>query len=277
MVSDETGISIRFIQIPVTLAALEFARKMDTFDNVDQACDELSARYREISNIQNQDYHRSQQKKIILTICMTGQGGAQQIKNYLEANLSLDDIEIIPLSFSNRRNLLKETDSIMKDHEILCVIGTFDPGLYNIPFISIARIFETPVEKLGMLLSLDEEVKSMGVNYQVVYDYIAEQLPNVNISKLKRTLPQLMKQIRQRTGGLSEGQEMGLFMHISCAISRLLNGESIPSSNDTSKIIESNKRMYNDLCDAFLPLEKEFGIKFTEDEIASVIRIIKQE
>ena len=86
-----------------------------------------------------------------------------------------------------------------------------------------------------------------------------------------------MKQIRQRTGGLSEGQEMGLFMHISCAISRLLNGESIPSSNDTSKIIESNKRMYNDLCDAFLPLEKEFGIKFTEDEIASVIRIIKQE
>ena len=277
IVSDETGISIRFIQIPVTLAAMEFARKIDTFNNVDQAYDDLSERYREISNIQNENYHRSHKEKIILTICTTGQGGAQQIKNYLESNLSLDDIEIIPLSFSNRRKLLKEVDSIMKDHEILCVIGTFNPELYNIPFISIARIFETPVEKLGMLLSLDKEIKSTGINYQIVYGYIAEQLPNVNISKLKRTLPQLMKLIHQRTGGLSDGQEMGLFMHISCAISRLLNGEVIISSNDTNKIIEGNKKLYNDLRDAFMPLEKAFGIIINDDEITSVIRIIKQE
>ena len=63
---------------------------------------------------------------------MTGEGGAVQMKNYLEKNAGLNGIQVIPLSISDRKALLNEVNRLREEHEIRCVIGTYDPGLHGI-------------------------------------------------------------------------------------------------------------------------------------------------
>ena len=41
-----------------------------------------------------ENYYRQKKKNIIITLCMNGEGGAIQIKKYLEDSLELQDIDI---------------------------------------------------------------------------------------------------------------------------------------------------------------------------------------
>ena len=51
------------------------------------------------------NYKREIKKDIIITLCMTGEGGALQIKRYLEKIIEFRDIDIIPLSMKIKTSL----------------------------------------------------------------------------------------------------------------------------------------------------------------------------
>ena len=63
---------------------------------------------------------------------MNGEGGAIQIKKYLEDSLELQDIDIFPLSMSNQKELLFKINELKKLYNILCTMGPFDPQLYGL-------------------------------------------------------------------------------------------------------------------------------------------------
>ena len=94
----------------------------------------------------------------------------------------MNDTDIIPLAVDDRKALLTEINHLKENHEIGCVVGTYDPGLYNIPFISVVQLFETPVDKLDILLTMPEEERTK-VNYEMIYAYLAEQMPGFDVKK----------------------------------------------------------------------------------------------
>lgn len=116
---------------------------------------------------------------------MTGEGGAVQMKNYLEKNAGLNGIQVIPLSISDRKALLNEVNRLREEHEIRCVIGTYDPGLHGIPFISVVKLFETPADKLDMLLTIPESDHTP-VNYEMIFSYLSSQMPALDIKSCVR-------------------------------------------------------------------------------------------
>lgn len=199
-----------------------------------------------------------------------------QIKNYIEKNVELQDIQIIPLAISDQKFLLGKINAILKEHEIVCMIGTYDPGIYNIPFISVAKLFETPIEKLSLLLSLPETELSAPVDYEAIYEYLQESLPDLDINRLKRHLPRVVARIKKSAGGLNEDQELGMFMHLACSVSRLKAGEVIGTNSRKNQIISGNKKLYTEMVENLKPLEQAFGICYSDDEIASLIEICKR-
>lgn len=50
----------------------------------------------------------------------------------------------------------------------------------------------------------------------------------------------------------------------------------MPVTMNRDSLIGRNKRLYNDLRDILQTLEKAFGIRFSDDELAYIIAIIKQ-
>ncbi|MCI8401758.1 MAG: PRD domain-containing protein [Lachnospiraceae bacterium] len=275
-VMKETGIYIRTMMVPATLIVLDCSRKAGSFTTIDELYDNMMETYRTSYMQMTEEYQRQNNHKVIVTLCQSGKGGAVQMKNYLERHLSLEGVDIIPLAISDRRFLLEEINKIKKDHEILYVIGTYDPKLHGIAFISIARLFETPVDKLDILLTLESLEQPRTVDFEAMAAYLSEQLEGIDVDALNRLLPRAITRIKKTVQGLSQDQELGLYMHIACTVYRIITRENMPGNINRENILMRHKRLYNDLKDILKPLEEEFDIVFGDDEMANIISIIKQ-
>ena len=278
LISKETGVQIRTVAVPGTLIAVDCSRKAVSASSLDELHEDAMNSCREFYTNIAEPEGRSHNKNtpVIITLCMTGEGGAVQMKNYLEKNAGLNDTQVIPLSISDRKALLNEVNRLREEHEIRCVIGTYDPGLHGVPFISVVKLFETPADKLDMLLTIPESDHTP-VNYEMIFSYLSSQLPGMDIKKLRKSLPRALAQIKRVSAeGLDQNQELGLFLHIACAIDRMQNGEVMPEKGNRQGIISRNKRLYNDLREILSGLEETFEVHFSDDEIAYIIAIVKK-
>ena len=129
------------------------------------------------------------------------------------------------MATSNRNLLINEISKIKEDHEILCVVGTYDPRLFDIPYISITKLFDTPVDKLPMILALEDLEEKDSVDFDAMYEYLQEQLEHIDITILKKTVPGIIKNIKKIVPDFTINEEVGLFMHVACSINRIKSGE----------------------------------------------------
>lgn len=275
-ISLETKVKVKSIEIPLTLIALESSRKATNTLSLESLYADISEAYQKnIYSLRN-NYIAQEQAKIIITLCMSGEGTALQIKNYLHENLIFEDIEIIPLGISDKTILLETINRLQEKYEIIALIGTYDPEIYNLPFIPISQIFETPVDKLNLLLSFKGINNVTQVNYNMIYKYLSEQLPNFDIITLKETLPRAIRQIKSKINKLTLDQELGLFLHLATNIYRRQYEQQKAVNIHKNKIIMINKKAYHELINILKEIEDEFAIKFTDDDYANIIGIIKK-
>jgi len=265
-IETELDIVIRQVPMPVTTIGVELARRTLTEDNLDRVLRHAVKNVGGIG-IYNKEY--------IITLCTTGRGGAEELKRYLERYGQLKDTEIVPLSVTDREVLKENFRMLMKNGVIRCVVGTFDPQLFAIPFISISEVFGVKKESLPKLLSLEREAKSR-IDYQAMFDYLGEQLIHTNMDKLKRILPETLREINTTLGELSLDTEAGLLIHISCLIDRLIGKEPTAGNPKKKLILTKYEKEFKVLLKIVKPLEKTFHIIINDDEIANILTMIYQ-
>lgn len=242
MISEETSIEIKPLELPATLIALDSSRKTHSEGNLNRAYDSIAKRYEEHYSIAKETYQRKYKKNLIISLCSSGEGGAIQIKKYLEKNMDLKDIDVIAYATINKVYLVSEISKLAKQHNIICVIGTYNPKLYGLSFISIAQLFDTPVEKLPMLISLKEiDVKKASVDFESISNYLSEELPMLDMKIIKRLLPKVITRLKEKTNEITNEQEIGLFVHIVCAIDKILKGNTKDFKNKDSIILKNKK------------------------------------
>lgn len=266
-IAEEIDIKIRYINIPITLVGIGVARKCLMENDIDYVYHMANL---EINNMQqNEEKHNS----IIITLCHTGEGGAMRLKHYID-NYSRLGIKTIALSISKRDELLREILELKKTYNIHSFVGTYDPKLLGIPFISIQKIFERPKEDLDRILMF-EPLNSASFNYNDMYHYLEEQLRYVSISKLKTVLPDIIDKFSMYYP-LTEDQRVGLFMHLACLVERLLEGKSVSTNADKNKILSLFEEDYEVIVKVLKPLEKAFKIIIDDNEIVTIIMIVKK-
>lgn len=270
----ETGIEIRMINVPITLLALDTSRKIsmgNTMDAIVESVRRSTSVYIDAQTLKNTNLKEGE---VIVTLCNTGMGGANQLMHYLRKNPSLDAIEIIPLAQNDRLKLQVDIRQIQEHKTIRWLVGTYDPNL-SIPFIPISKVFETEVDHLDKLFNY--ETNEVDGEYAVIYEYLSEQLKHVEIRKLKRFLPNVIKEIRKEAQNkLSRDQELGLFIHIACSINRILSHERCPINLQKEIILTKYEHTFKEVIRMLKPLERSFDLIFSDDEIANIVSIIKQ-
>ena len=136
----ETGIRIRKLEIPITLITLNCALKLSTSNNLDITYDDILTNGFDIGMWEKKETNVKEKHKAIITLCMTGKGSAVRLRKTIPGKeFDTSDIFILALATSNRNLLINEISKIKEDHEILCVVGTYDPRLFDIPYISITK------------------------------------------------------------------------------------------------------------------------------------------
>ncbi|MEA5050113.1 MAG: PRD domain-containing protein [Oscillospiraceae bacterium] len=262
-IAQETGREIRCIQFPILQFCVECARGAASSGGLD-------ALYRKITERMNA--FRTPLRHVIVTLCTTGEGGAVQLKEYIERYGDAGGCAIIPLAISDRDTLREKLAGLMRDACIDCVVGTYDPKLFALPFISAGEVLGVPPERLPSVLHFKKKEKSK-IDFEEVYDYLGEQLEKVDIAKLRRILPGVMESMNDKVCELSLDAEVGLFIHIACCLNRLLEGEPVRPNLHKEEIIRAHAQQFKNLLALLKPLEKAFGVVFCDDEIANILMI----
>ncbi|WP_455796829.1 PRD domain-containing protein [Clostridium butyricum] len=86
--------------------------------------------------------------KTIITVCLTGEGSALNIKKYIEGMLgeSKTSLNIIPIGIANISNGKNEIMDVYKNNNVIAVVGTINPEIENVPFISFQDILKSLVK-----------------------------------------------------------------------------------------------------------------------------------
>lgn len=264
---EDLDIKIRYICFPITLVGLDVARKCMQETDLDYV---YHTTLREMSSMFNQSQNR---KDVIITLCHTGEGGAYQLKQYIDQYSNLG-IRTIPLAISKRDELISQIMKLKKVYNIHCFVGTYDPKLLGIPFISMTKIFENKPENIDRILMF-EPVQSKQLDYTAIYSFLEEQFKCISVSKLKTILPSIIDEL-EIIYSLNADQKVGLFVHIACLLENCKSGIHQTCEKSTEDVINNYPEDFKVVSKILKPLEKTFKIIIDDHQIAIIIMILNR-
>lgn len=274
MAVQETGTVLKSIEIPSTLIALDFARKLRNTSDINSIYQDLIEEFRNSFSIISSSYDRYNQSKAIITLCMSGQGAALLMKQYIEKNVDIENCDIIPLAISDRRELTRRLNELRKERKILCLVGTYNPDLIGMRFLQFGDLLKLKGDSLKFALLDKASINDENENSKItIYKNLKEMLPDLPNSKLKKYMSSTISTLKKKHP-IDEDIEIGLIMHISCVLERLIHHEQLNSNSRTQEIITRNKRLYQDVKGAFSSLESAFNVNFPDSEIAYILELL---
>lgn len=262
-ISNETGITIRSIYQPITLIGIDVARKASMETDIDQVYSTVFL---------DSGYINNEKPRAIITLCNTGEGGAIILSDYINKYSKLG-YKTFPLAISNRKDLISEVDKIRVDYNIHCCVGTYNPNLYNVPFINISDVFSIRNEDLDLLLNF-ESPNYTNQDYDMICDYLIESSDHLNKDNIMNYLFPFIASIKAKYN-LDINQETGLIVHVAALIDHILNGErnKVKIDKKLYKEYSEDFKYINKLCDK---LEKQFKIIFTDDDVMLLVKMINK-
>ena len=266
-IAKEVDVEIRALNIPITLIGIDAARRCSMETDIDYVFHNINL------ELQKFDRHDESRNEVIITLCHTGEGGAIQLKRYID-NYSKLNMKTIALSISDRDELVQKVFDIKKTFKVHCFVGTYDPKLFGIPFIPITNVFKYDNDKIDRLLMF-EPITSKQFDYSTIYQHLESSFKYASIRKIKEIMPDIMDKLLA-IYPLDDDQQIGLFMHITCLIERLMEGNSAKKLEDAAKFITIFEDDYHTLKKILKPIEKSFRLIIDDNEIAIIITMIKK-
>lgn len=101
--------------------------------------------------------------KAIVTLCITGEGTALNIKKYIEDLLpeTKDKVDIIPVGIMKQDDIEEQIRSISEKNNILAIVGTINPNIEDISFISVEEVIKGyGLEEIKKILGIKGKVKN---------------------------------------------------------------------------------------------------------------------
>ncbi len=175
IITKETGIPTRVIGRVDTVMVLEAVRRsLMENSNLYEISKALDGDKAYVGKVKGANKYT----KTIITICITGEGTALKIKKYLEDVVlgnTNKNLRIISVGIINKDNAQNEIIKISRDHDIAAIVGTIDPELESIPFISFQDILkESGKLRLKEFLGINKK------QFNPLINVIDEELIKVN-------------------------------------------------------------------------------------------------
>jgi len=220
-------------------------------------------------------------EKVIVTICSTGKGTAEKLKNLVEehlADLETDKIKVIPLELSN---LNKTLNKLSDEKNILALVGVAQPNVNNIPFIPLEKLIDGTGKNI--IRNIVEGKNNFNFYKNEIYDdknletvckdTINEFTTFLNSDKMYPLLSDFVEKIEEITAvSYDNFFKMRIMIHVACAVERVLLNNQLKYEGDYSTL---NKQYISITKEAAQIIEKSIAITLTDDEIYYIVNIIE--
>mgnify|MGYP005982736215 CR=1 FL=1 len=178
------------------------------------------------------------QRKVLITTCMTGIGTANQIKHLLEESLHPDyGLEVLAMDYHTLKH--NGVGEQLQLTEVIAIIGTDDPKISDVTFIPLEKLISGEdnvlTDALTPLLSLE---KIEAVNRKIVKNFslekVIESITILDSETVINEIEEIISQFEILFNRKIENKiQMTLYVHIGCLIERLIRNQPILGYSQT--------------------------------------------
>ena len=224
----------------------------------------------------------SLKQDMIVCSCASGLGTSFKLKKILEdsfptaTNLVIETCDYYSLA---NENYLEE---LRKENNILFIVGTLNPQLQDIEFISIEElILGVNIGKFSNQLNRhfsDSELKLLNDNILKNFSLtnLMEQLTILNPTKLLEQVSDAIYILQNSLGvSLDNNTCFGLYVHISCLIERLVKQSVLEDEIYMNDITEEFDSFQNYFKQSFSVVEHYYSVDIPPHEVKYVYDYVK--
>ena len=261
----ETGIEIKYLEMPITLIGIASSNKANDNCSIDEVYDYLQDNFKDIK------YSRKQGDQQMLVINAVSEKMVKQVQNYLNEHFDLTGITLYPIVSSDDNDLYNEINNVSNVGKIIGIIGEKSPKLAQFAFITIDQLYQSEVTKIADVFTLQDEIDE-------IFVYLKEQFKEIDIDGIKDYLMMFVDELAiALTTSLNEDERIGLIVHLVCLIDRINQGQATTVNFVASRIIVRHSELVEKVRTLLTPLEAILKIKINDSEIATIISIVKKE
>jgi transcriptional regulatory protein LevR/transcriptional regulator with AAA-type ATPase domain len=276
VITEKTGIKVKTIDMVSTPLVLEAVRKANIFDmDLDTIYQSLKE-FRGYGKVEMENDFSEGKDKAIITICSTGEGTAEKLKELVRDiifNLTDEDIEIIPIGV---KELNKRVGLIKEQYNVIASIGIINPNI-EAPFISLETLIGGDGEHILANIVKNHYIKIKQNDTNVVVkdlciDGLKQFLTFLNPFKVVSVLMEFLKIIENELNTKFENAMcIKLILHIGCALERMIIKDGLVFTDDKENL---DKNKINAVKKANNMVKNSLNIKLTDDEIYFIVEML---
>ena len=217
-------------------------------------------------------------KDAIITLCATGFGSAKKISELLIHSLPKPiDLVIFPYNYKSLKEYGKK-DAVFSKYNVRLLVGTLDPEISGCPYIGIESIVTNEeVDILDSLIGqyLTEEELLLFKN-NITKDFTLSNLVNhltiLNPEKVIEDVQEIVENLEIKFDRkLPTTTKVGLYVHLSCLIERLLIKQGVDTLDGIEEIKKEKEKEFEIVRDAFSVAEMRYSVEITDPEIMYIL------
>jgi len=239
--------------------------------------------------INNEPQTNSMKKRMIATVCFTGEGAAQLLETWIKSQLSEIDQDVVVLTV--RIDPTTKDTTVLNDlnnyYKIVAIIGTVPVSIEGIPYIPAWELLQSEgITRMKKLLEITrnssgfiekDDIQENEIP-QLILRGLSEIVTYVNPKIITTILEEYMPQIRSYFKW-DNMRELGMWMHMGSLMDRIISAkmnntlekliESIPF-NTKLNITKDERKVWTPLIEKF---ETEFEIEIPNKVVEELVKL----
>lgn len=231
--------------------------------------------------------HQEQLGTVLVISCITGLGTAVKIKKVLEESfgeLISADTRLVVVDYNDVRSMERLRHVIAGNERLVGIVGTFQPGLPDIPFIALEELFSEQGPELVLSLlnpdlsraerRLEVERSSMRFISALTLESIINHISVLNPQRILQEMEGVLQQISRRLD-LHPGRQVTLrfLIHCCCMVERIVLSHK-PLQIPLNASQQSDPQIQSVIKAAFLPIEQAYSVRFSDTEYFYIYELL---
>lgn len=223
-------------------------------------------------------YPEKEKEPMIITVCQTGLGAAQQLKEFLQASIPQETgfhVEAVDFHYLKKYGL---DNSLFKMYDVQGIVGTADPAIEGIPYVAFEELISGRGQEIidKIFNEIQDEKIRKAINDNLVRNLSIERLISaVSILDVKRVIAyidEVIEDFERRTKlALSNSKKAILYVHIAGLVERLIRNQEVPAYNGDA---QPKDREIMILAESLEVLEAAYNIEISAYELRYLYDII---
>lgn len=226
-------------------------------------------------------YSGQLKRPVIITCCYTGIGTAHHLQTLLEDSIPKEaGVDVIAYDHQLLQSESSQ-QSLLQFYNIIAVVGTANPGIPFIPYISLDDLIsgQGDIRLDTVFQGIADGVMIQTINDKLVHNFSLErvitQLTILDTSKMLEHLDTCIGTLEMLLAKRLENQKkINLYVHMSCMLERLIRQLPVENYPSLEKLQQCQKESLCIIQNAFSVIEDIYSVTIPLSEIGYIYDII---